>query len=40
MNEATIVEWLSPLQRVGVALVIGFVPALIARWKQRAMTPW
>jgi HIRAN domain len=23
-----------------VALVIGFVAALIARWKRRAMTPW
>jgi hypothetical protein len=40
MNEATIVEWLPQLRRVGVALVIGFVPALIARWKRRAMTPW
>jgi HIRAN domain len=40
MNEATIVEWLPQLQRIGVALVIGFVPALIARWKRRAMTPW
>jgi hypothetical protein len=40
MNEATIVEWLPQLRRIGVALVIGFVPALIARWKRRAMTPW
>jgi hypothetical protein len=40
MNEATIVEWLPQLQRIGVALVIGFVPALIARWKRRPMTTW
>ena len=38
MNAATIIEWL--LQPIGVALVIGFVPALIARFKRRPMTPW
>jgi len=40
MNEATMIEWLPQLQRIGVALVIGFVPALIARWKRRPMTLW
>ncbi len=40
MNEATIIEWLLQLRPIGVALVIGFVPALIARWKRRPMTPW
>src|SRR5215831_7373301 len=40
MNEATMVERLLQLQRIGVALIIGFVPALIARWKRRRMTPW
>ena len=40
MNEATIFGWLLQLRPIGVALVIGFVPALIARWKQRPMTPW
>jgi hypothetical protein len=40
MNETAILEWLPQLQRIGVALVIGFVPALIARWKRRPMTPW
>src|SRR5258708_32480051 len=40
MNQTTILEWLPQLQRIGVALVIGFVPALIARWKRRPMTPW
>src|SRR5262252_7916444 len=39
MNEAMI-ERLLQLQPIGVALVIGFVPALIARWKRRPMTPW
>lgn len=38
MNAATIMEWLP--QSIGVALVIGFVPALIARCKRRPMTPW
>jgi hypothetical protein len=38
MNAATIIEWLP--QPIGVALVIGFVPALIARCKRRPMTPW
>jgi hypothetical protein len=40
MNAATIVEWLPQLPPIGVALVIGFVPALIARFKRRPMTPW
>jgi len=40
MNEGTITEWVPQLQRIGVALVIGFVPALIARWKRRPMTTW
>jgi hypothetical protein len=40
MNETAIVEWWPQLQRIGVALVVGFVPALIAHWKRRTMTPW
>jgi hypothetical protein len=40
MNEATMFEWLLKLQPIGVALVLGFAPALIARWKRRRMTPW
>src|SRR5258708_26746537 len=40
MNQTAILEWLPQLQRIGVALVIGFVPALIARFKRRPMTPW
>jgi hypothetical protein len=40
MNQTAILEWLPQLQRIGVALVIGFVPALIAPWKRRAMMPW
>jgi HIRAN domain-containing protein len=40
MNEATIIEWLLRVRPIGVALVIGFVPALIARWKQRPIAPW
>ncbi len=40
MTEATIIEWLLQLRPIGVALVIGFVPALIARWKRRPMIPW
>src|SRR5258706_12414936 len=40
MNEATIFEWLLQLQPIGVALVLGFAPALIARWKRRRVTPW
>src|SRR6266853_1592100 len=40
MNQTAILEWLPQLQRIGVALVIGFVPALIARWKRCPMTPW
>ena len=40
MNEATIIEWLPQLRSIGMALVLGFVPALIARWKRRPMTPW
>ncbi len=34
MNETAIVEWLPQVQRIGVALVVGFVPALIARWNE------
>jgi hypothetical protein len=40
MNAATIFEWRLQLRPIGVAFVIGFVPALIARWKRRPMTPW
>ena len=40
MNEATMFEWLRQLQPIGVALVLGFAPALIARWKRRRMIPW
>jgi hypothetical protein len=40
MSEPTILEWLQQLHPIGVALVIGFVPALIARWKRRPMTFW
>jgi hypothetical protein len=40
MNKATIIEWLPQLRQVGGALVVGFVPALIARWKRRPMAPW
>jgi hypothetical protein len=40
MNETAILEWLPQLQRIGVALIIGFVPALIARWKRRPITQW
>jgi hypothetical protein len=40
MDTATITEWLPELRPTGVALVIGFVPALIARRKRLAMTPW
>jgi HIRAN domain len=40
MNSATTTEWLLQLRPIGVALVAGFVPALIARCKRRPMTPW
>src|SRR5262245_26844768 len=40
MSEPTILEWLQQLRPIGVALVIGFVPALIARWKRRPMMLW
>jgi hypothetical protein len=40
MNGATIIERLLQLQPIGVALVLGFVPALIARRKGRPMMPW
>jgi hypothetical protein len=40
MNGATIVERLLALQPIGVALVLGFVPALIARRKGRPMMLW
>jgi hypothetical protein len=40
MNETEIVAWLPQLRRIGVALVMGFVPALIACWKQRPTIPW
>src|SRR5215471_4179653 len=40
MNEATIVEWLPRYQSIAVALVVGIVPALIARWKRRPMMTW
>jgi len=40
MSEATILEWLPQLRQIGVALIIGFVPALIARWKGRPMMLW
>jgi len=40
MNEVTMFEWLLQLEPIGVALVLGFAPALIARWKRRRMTLW
>ncbi len=40
MNEATMIEMLLQLPPIGVALVIGFVPALIARGRRRPMMPW
>jgi HIRAN domain len=40
MNGATIIERLLQLRPIGVALVLGFVPALIARRKGRPMMPW
>ncbi len=40
MNEATIIAWLLEFRPIGVALVIGLVPALIARLKRRSMMPW
>src|SRR5262249_31895371 len=35
-----IVEWLPRYQSIAVALVVGIVPALIARWKRRPMMTW
>ena len=40
MNKATIIEWLLQHRQIGMAFFIGFVPALIARWKRHPMTPW
>src|SRR5262245_4408534 len=40
MSEATMSEWLLKLQPIGVALVLGLAPALIARWKRRQVTLW
>jgi hypothetical protein len=40
MNEATVLEWLLQLRPIGVAIVLGLAPAMIARWKRRRMTPW
>ena len=40
MNEATMFELLLQLQPIGVALILGLAPALIARWKRRRTTPW
>jgi len=40
MNEATMFEWLLQLRPIGVAIVLGLAPAMIARWKRRRMTPW
>jgi HIRAN domain len=40
MNEATTMEWLLQLWPIGVALAIGFAPALIARWKRRSIVSW
>src|ERR1700730_10847667 len=40
MNGATIIERVLLLQPIGVALVLGFVPALIARRKGRPMMLW
>ena len=37
---ATIIEWLPELRPTAVALVVGLLPALIARAKRRPMTPW
>jgi hypothetical protein len=40
MNEAAIIEWLPELRPTALALVIGFIPALIVRRKRRPMTLW
>jgi HIRAN domain len=40
MNEATMMGWLLQLRPIGVVLIVGFAPALIARWKRRPMVPW
>jgi hypothetical protein len=40
MNEATMFEWLLQLRPIGVSIVLGLAPAMIARWKRRRMTPW
>ena len=40
MNEASMLDWLLQLRPIGQAVVLGFVPALIARWKRRRMMPW
>jgi hypothetical protein len=40
MDAATLAEWLPQLRPSGVALVIGFIPALIARRKRLPMTRW
>jgi HIRAN domain len=40
MDQIANLDWMQQLQRVGVALVIGFVPALVAQWKYRPVTPW
>src|SRR5262252_6948260 len=33
-------EWVLQLRPIGVAIVLGLAPAMIARWKRRRMTPW
>ena len=40
MNQAVILMWLPQLHHIGVALVLGVAPAVMARWKRRPMTPW
>jgi hypothetical protein len=35
-----VIDLAAQLQPIGVAFVLGFAPALIARWKRRRMTPW
>jgi HIRAN domain len=40
MSQSALLEWVPQLQQIGVALIMGFVPALIARWKRRSMATW
>jgi hypothetical protein len=40
MNREIIIPWLLQLSPIWMALVVGFVPALIAGFKRRPMTRW